>query len=40
MRVKGGVYNGDLGLVDFIEENNRALIRLIPRIPNEAYADA
>jgi hypothetical protein len=35
VRVKSGVYQGDLGLVEFIEGNFRALVKLIPRIPKE-----
>lgn len=38
VRIKGGVYDGDLGIVEFIEGNMKALVKLIPRIPKEAYS--
>lgn len=34
VRIKKGIYKGDIGLVEFIENNQRALVRLIPRIPS------
>lgn len=38
VRVKSGIYQGDLGLVEMIEGNARALVKLIPRIPKELYS--
>lgn len=38
VRVNKGIYKDDIGLVEFIENNQRALIRLIPRIPSNWYS--
>jgi transcription antitermination factor NusG len=32
VRIKSGPYEGDLGIVELIESNQRALVKLIPRI--------
>jgi len=32
VRIKSGVYAGDLGLVEKIEANKKAIVRLIPRM--------
>lgn len=37
VRVKKGQYKDDLGLVEMVENKDRALIRLIPRIPGYMY---
>lgn len=39
VRIKGGIYKDDLGLVEKTEGNKKALVRLIPRIPNDFYLD-
>jgi hypothetical protein len=38
VRIKKGVYQDDLGLVELIENNSKALVRLVPRIPNAWYS--
>jgi hypothetical protein len=51
VRIKGSTYDGgiilklslnnsiDLGIVEFLEGSDKALVKLVPRIPDEAYAD-
>ena len=39
VRVKGGIYKDDLGLIESVDGNKKAMVRLIPRIPDEFYTD-
>ena len=39
VRIKSGIHKDDLGLIELVDGNRRALVRLIPRIPEEFYAD-
>jgi transcription elongation factor SPT5 len=39
VRVKGGIYKDDLGLIEMVDGNRRAMVRLIPRIPEDFYED-
>lgn len=39
VRIKGGIYKDDLGLIETVEGNKRAMVRLIPRIPESFYND-
>ena len=40
VRIKGGIYKDDLGLIEMVDGNRRAMVRLIPRIPDDFYEDA
>ena len=37
VRILKGPYKGDLGLVEMVEGTTKAWVKLIPRIPNEAF---
>ena len=39
VRIKSGIHKDDLGLIELVDGNRRALVRLIPRIPEEFYSD-
>jgi len=39
VRIKGGIYKDDLGLIEKVDRNKKATVRLIPRIPNDFYTD-
>jgi transcription elongation factor SPT5 len=39
VRVKGGIYKDDLGLIESVDGNKKAMVRLIPRIPESFYLD-
>jgi hypothetical protein len=39
VRVKGGIYKDDLGLIETVDGNRKAMVRLIPRIPEDFYLD-
>ena len=39
VRIKGGIYKDDLGLIEIVEGNKKAMVRLIPRIPEDFYTD-
>ena len=39
VRVKNGVYEGDLGLIEFISGTNKAFVRMIPRMRTEIDLD-
>jgi len=39
VRIKGGIYKDDLGLIEKVESNKKAMVRLIPRIPNDFFTD-
>jgi hypothetical protein len=40
VRIKSGVYNEDLGLVEFINGSKKALVRLITRIKSEVDTES
>lgn len=39
VRIKGGIHRDDLGLIELVDGNRKALVRLIPRIPEDFYTD-
>lgn len=39
VRIKGGIYKDDLGLIETVEGNKKAMVRLIPRIPEDFHKD-
>ena len=39
VRIKGGIYKDDLGLIESVDGNKKAMVRLIPRVPEEFYHD-
>lgn len=39
MRIKKGIYKDDLGLIETVSGNKKALVRLVPRIPDNFYND-
>ena len=39
VRVKSGIYKDDLGLIEVVDGNKKAMVRLIPRIPEDFYQD-
>lgn len=39
VRIKSGVYKDDLGLIEMVDGNKKAMVRLIPRIPEDFYKD-
>ena len=39
VRIKGGIYKDDLGLIESVDGNKKAMVRLIPRIPEDFYHD-
>jgi hypothetical protein len=39
VRIKGGIYKDDLGLIEKVDGNKKATVRLVPRIPTDFYTD-
>lgn len=39
VRVNCGIFKDDLGLVELVDGNRKALVRVIPRIPDSFYTD-
>ena len=39
VRIKGGIYKDDLGLIEKVDGNKKATVRLIPRIPSDFFND-
>jgi transcription elongation factor len=39
VRIKAGIYKDDLGLIEMVDGNKKALVRLIPRIPDDFFGD-
>jgi transcription elongation factor len=39
VRIKQGIYKDDLGLIEQVDGNKKALVRLIPRIPDDLFKD-
>jgi transcription elongation factor len=39
VRIRGGIYKDDLGLIETVDGNKKAMVRLIPRIPEDFYSD-
>jgi hypothetical protein len=40
VRIKSGIYKGDLGIIDLVYGNKKALVRIIPRISNDQYQNS
>lgn len=40
VRIKQGIYKDDLGLIEQVDGNKKALVRLIPRIPDDFFKDS
>lgn len=38
VRIKKGTYKDDLGLVEAVEGTKKAWVKLIPRIPDDAFS--